>query len=84
MLADVGRQLQVPQCVVVTALRPDVVLYSEYERTAYFTELTIPIEDALEEASERKELKYVDLVAGATRINGGLYIHFVQFLLPCC
>ena len=63
LLADVGRQLQVPQCIVVTAMRPDMVLYSECERIVYFIELTIPFEDAIEEAFERKKLKYVELVA---------------------
>ena len=28
LLADVGRQLQVPQCIDVTAMRPDMVMYS--------------------------------------------------------
>ena len=49
VLADVERQLQVPQCIAVTAMRPDMALYSECERIVYF-ELTIPFEDAIEEA----------------------------------
>ena len=52
LLADVGRQLQVPQCIVVT-MRPDMVLYSECKRIVYIIELTIPFEDAIEEAFER-------------------------------
>ena len=55
-----GWQLQVPQCIVVTAMRPDMELYSECERIVYFIELIIPFEDATEEASERKKLKYVE------------------------
>ena len=35
-LADVRRQLQVAQCIVVTAMRPDMVLHSECERIVYF------------------------------------------------
>ena len=65
MLADVRRQLQVLQCVAVTAMRPDMVLYSECERIVYFIELTIPFEDKIEEAFERKKLKYVELVVEA-------------------
>ena len=41
LLADVRRQLQGPPCIVVTAMRPDM-LYSECERTVYFIELMIP------------------------------------------
>ena len=52
VLADVGRQLQVPQCIVVTAMRPDMVLNSECEHVVYCIELTIPFEEAIEEAFE--------------------------------
>ena len=47
LLADLGRQ-QVPPCIVVTAMRPDMVLYSECERIVYFTELIIPLEHVIE------------------------------------
>ena len=48
MLADIGRELQVPQCIVVTAMRLDRVLYSECERIVYFTELMIPFDDTID------------------------------------
>ena len=41
MLADVIRQLQVPQSIVVTR-RPDMVFYSKCEHIIYFIDLTIP------------------------------------------
>ena len=50
---------------VLTGMRPDSVLYSECKRIVYLTELTIPFEDAIEEAFERKKLKYAELVAEA-------------------
>ena len=53
LLADLGRQ-QVPPCIVVTAMRPDMVLYSECERIVYFIEWTIPFQDMIEEAFEGK------------------------------
>ena len=65
MLADVGGQLQVPQCIVVTAMRPGVVLYSECKCIVYFIELMIPFENAMEEAFERTKLNYTELVAEA-------------------
>ena len=61
-MADVGRQ--VPQCIVVTAMRPGMVLYSDWERIICFIELTIPFEEAIEEAFERKE-QYAELEADA-------------------
>ena len=57
MLADVRKQLQVPQCIVVTAMRPDMVLYTvhECERNVYFSELMTPSEDVTEEALKKEE-----------------------------
>ena len=55
MLVDVERQLQVPQCNVATAETRHGVFN--------FTEVTIPFEDVIEEAFERKKLKYGELVA---------------------
>ena len=52
LLADVRRHFQVPQFIVVTVMRPYMVLYSECERIVYFIELTIPFEDVIEEAFE--------------------------------
>ena len=57
LLADVRRQLQVSQCIVVTAMKPDMMLYSECVHIVYFIELMIPFEDAIEEAFGRKKLK---------------------------
>ena len=45
MLADVGGQLQVPQCIVVTAIRTDMVLYSGCEHIVYFIGLLIQTPD---------------------------------------
>ena len=38
-------------------------LYSECERIVYFIKSTIPFEDAIDVAFERKKLKYAELVA---------------------
>ena len=42
---------------VVTAMRPDLVLYSKCEHIVYFIQLTILFKDTIEEAFERKNLK---------------------------
>lgn len=49
----------------MTNLRPDLVLWSSSLRTVYIIELTVPWEDAVDEASECKRLWYVDLAADA-------------------
>ena len=44
----------------VTAMRLDMVFYTECERIVYFIELPIPSEDVTEEVFEWKKLKYVN------------------------
>ena len=62
--------------IVVTSMRPDMVLYSEGKHTVYFTKLTIPFEDVIEEAFERKTFKYVEFSrnkVGKCRQNQWIY-----------
>lgn len=58
MLVDVGQLLTVPPEIVITNLRPDLVLWSNSQHRVYFVELTVPWEDVMEEAFERKRLCY--------------------------
>ncbi|XP_060744927.1 uncharacterized protein LOC132858560 [Tachysurus vachellii] len=59
---DLCRQLKFPQHVVNTTLRPDIVLVSEGTKNLVMLELTVPWEDRMEEAFERKRAKYEGLV----------------------
>ena len=59
---DLGRQLQFPEIVARTTLRPDIVLTSLTTKQVVLLELTVPWEDRIEEAHERKRAKYSDLV----------------------
>ncbi|XP_062872774.1 uncharacterized protein LOC134334411 [Trichomycterus rosablanca] len=60
---DLGKQLKFPEHILATALRPDVVLTSESTKQVVLVELTVPWEDRVEEANERKRAKYSELVA---------------------
>ena len=55
MQVDLGGKLVVPQEIVCTRQRPDIVLWSVSQRIVYFIELTVPWEDSVEEAYERKK-----------------------------
>ena len=66
---DLGKQLKFPETITVTTLRPDLVLMSESTRQVILLELTVPWEDRMEEAFERKRAKYEEL-AGECRRNG--------------
>ncbi|XP_063080140.1 uncharacterized protein LOC134470047 [Engraulis encrasicolus] len=69
LLVDLGRQLRFPDNIASTTLRPDMVLTSTSSRQVVLLELTVPWEDRMEEAQERKRAKYADLVAECRR-NG--------------
>ena len=60
---DLERRLKFPQNIYATSLRPDIVLSSESTKQVVLLELTVPWEDRLEEAHERKRAKYQELVA---------------------
>ena len=62
MLVDLEQQLRFPSHIIATNLRPDIVLTSDSTRQAVLIELTVPWEDRLEEAYERKLSKYSKLV----------------------
>ncbi|XP_026126685.1 uncharacterized protein LOC113108082 [Carassius auratus] len=66
---DLGKQLKFPEAVAITTLRPDVVLTSEASKQVILLELTVPWEDRMEEANERKRAKYSQLVEDC-RSNG--------------
>ena len=40
------------------------------ERIVYFTALSIPFENVIEKAFERKKLKYAELVLGLLEVHG--------------
>lgn len=65
MLVDIGPQLTFPLEIAATNLRPDLVLWSPSLKSVYIIELTVPWEGSVEEAYERKKLRYTELAAEA-------------------
>ncbi|KAG7478790.1 hypothetical protein JOB18_008583 [Solea senegalensis] len=64
---DLDKKLVFLPEIVATTLRPDIVLWSPTTKLAYVVELTVPGEDGVEEAYERKKNKYSDLAAEASQ-----------------
>ncbi|XP_061896860.1 uncharacterized protein LOC133645950 [Entelurus aequoreus] len=64
---DLGKQLKFPDYVTTTSLRPDILLTSVSSRQVLLIELTVPWEDRIEEANERKRSKYQKLVEQCRR-----------------
>ena len=65
LVVDLSPRLYFPPEIATTNLRPDLVLWSSSTKKVYIVELTVPWEDAVEEAYERKSLKYAELAADA-------------------
>ena len=61
VVVDLDRALCFPRHIVHTSLRPDVVVWSDLEKQVYVIELTVPWEDNMEWAYERKAARYSDL-----------------------
>ncbi|XP_078665283.1 uncharacterized protein LOC144907786 [Branchiostoma floridae x Branchiostoma belcheri] len=62
MAVDLDKRLVFPRNICETTLRPDIVLWSSVQKTVLVIELTIPWEENIQAAYERKKLKYQELV----------------------
>ena len=62
MNSDLDGNLQFPEFIAITALRPDIVIYSQKIKTIIIIELTCPSEENIEERHDGKTNKYSDLV----------------------
>lgn len=63
MAADLSRQLKFPAEIITTSLRPDIVIWSARAKAVIMVELTVPWEEHMESAYERKKDKYAELAA---------------------
>ena len=63
LLVDLKPQRVFPPEITSTSSRPDIVIWSKKAKTVILIELTVPWEENMEAAHERKMLKYQDLTA---------------------
>ena len=68
---DLRNRLEFPVEITATRLRPDIILYSQSKKLIIILELTVPWEDRMEEARERKKSKYEELVKTVKIKDGG-------------
>lgn len=78
LLVDIGHQLTFPPEIASTTLRPDMVLWSPSVKSVYILELTVPWENAVEEAYERKKLRYTELAMDAQQRGWSSKIYPVE------
>ncbi|KAL3983720.1 WAS protein family, member 3 [Sarotherodon galilaeus] len=78
MQVDLDQRLIFPSEIITTTLRPDLVLWYNSPKLAYIIELTVPWEEAFEEAFERKKLRYANLAAEAENRGWKIKVHPVE------
>ncbi|VDI21699.1 Hypothetical predicted protein [Mytilus galloprovincialis] len=74
-IGDLKQKLQFPQQIAVTNQRPNIVIWSASTNQAILLEPTVPWEERIEDANERKRLKYQDLLEEC-RDNGWRFGYF--------
>lgn len=72
MRVDLDQSLIFPPEITVTNLRPDLVLWAQSICRACIIELTVPWEEAIEEAWEGKRLPYANLATEAEERGWGV------------
>ena len=80
-LYDLEGQLQFPIEAAVTSLRPDVVWFSRSSKTIVLLELTVPLEDNVHQAHDRKTTKYSALVTACE--ENGFKTHMFALEVGC-
>ena len=80
-LYDLEGQLQFPIEAAVTSLRPGVVLFSRSSKTIVLLELTVPLEDNVHLAHDRKITKYSALVTACE--ENGFKTHMFALEVGC-
>ncbi len=78
MWVDLSQRLTFPPEIAATNLHPDLVLWSKSCRHVFIEELTVPWEEAIDEAFERKRLRYADLAAEAEDRGWKVNVHPVE------
>lgn len=63
MRVNLNQQLKFPPEIAATSLRPDIVIWSSSAMVVVIAELTVPWEENMEAAFERKKEKYSNLAA---------------------
>ena len=61
--ADLDGKGGFPEQIALTTLRPHIIVWSDESRVVVIGELTVPWEDSMDEAQERKSTKYAELSA---------------------
>ena len=76
-LSDFDKRLVFPAHIVVTSLRPDIVIYSDKSKTVIMIELTCPSEENFQKQHLAKLARYTDLEADCTMAGWKVHLFAV-------
>jgi ubiquitin C-terminal hydrolase len=78
LLTDLGKQLKFPTHIIITSLRPDLVIFSDSSKILIIIELTCPCEENIDCRHTEKTIKYSDLVADCIRRGWKVFFFAVE------
>ena len=81
MRLDLNTRLYFPPDIIVTDMRPDLIIWSKKTKVVIIGELTVPWEDNIDERNEYKRAKYQDLVSDIK--SRGWSVHCFPFEIGC-
>ena len=78
VLADLDKRLVFPPHVVVTGLRPDLIIYSDQGKVMIMVELTCPCEQNFDARHVQKVDKYQDMKDRCIELGWKVYLFAVE------
>ena len=75
---DLGRRVKIPEYIMATQLKPDLILTSDSTKQMVVMELTVPLEDRIEISAELKKSKYEQLITESAKSNWKTNIYTVE------
>ena len=78
---DLNSRLYFPPDIIITDMRPDLIIWSKLRKIVIIGELTVPWEDNIDERNEYKRAKYQELVSDIKA--RGWTVHCFPFEVGC-
>ena len=75
---DLGRRVKIPEYIMSTQLKPDLILTSDLTKQMVVMELTVPLEDRIEISAELKKSKYEQLITESAKSKWKTIIYTVE------
>ena len=75
---DLGKRVKIPEHIMLTRLKPDLILTSNSTKQMIVMELTVPLEERVELSAEMKKSKYEELISESAKSRWKTTIYTVE------